>query len=196
MKPRILAISESEKEPSFGQVFGGALTGARSAGAEVTQVYLTHFELPIYEGCWEVAHGLPYGARELQHLVSEHHGMLFLCHELNGGYTALLKNAIDWISRPDESRSHDRLALAGKIAALVPAGVGASASLRSEPGIQAILHRLGVLVVPPAFFLDWTTVDSFDRSEDSAKELARHIGATLVSVVHALAAEGVAAQIL
>ncbi|WP_321930980.1 NADPH-dependent FMN reductase [Paraburkholderia guartelaensis] len=45
------------------------------------------------------------GAKALQALVAEHDALLIATPEYNGGYTALLKNAIDWVSRPREDGS-------------------------------------------------------------------------------------------
>jgi hypothetical protein len=90
---------------------------------------------------------LPNGARKLQALVEAHQALLIATPEYNGGYTALLKNAVDWISRPRGDGSSGVALLAGKAAALVSASPGQLGGLRSQTGMRAVLDKLGMLVV-------------------------------------------------
>src|ERR1700681_1888303 len=117
---RILALSGSSRHGSLNQkLLDQAALGARANGAEVTSIRLSDFELPLYDDDSEAERGLPKGAEALKALLAGHQGLLIATPEHNGGYTALLKNALDWMSRPDGFPS-------GKLAALV------SASPRSE----------------------------------------------------------------
>ena len=63
---------------------------------------LAHFPLPIYDGDWEAEHGLP-NARAPKALLAQHHALLVDIPEYNGGYPALLKNALDWQAGPVEA---------------------------------------------------------------------------------------------
>ena len=68
--------------------------------------------------------------------------------EYNSSITAVLKNAIDWVSR---SASDDEPALAafrGKVAALLSASPGALGGLRGLVHLRAILGNIGVIVLP------------------------------------------------
>jgi chromate reductase, NAD(P)H dehydrogenase (quinone) len=98
----ILALSGSSRRDSLNQkLLDRAVLGAREAGAEVTPIRLSDFALPIYDADWEAEHGLPEGAQKLKALLASHRGLLIATPEHNGGYTALLKNALDWMSRPN-----------------------------------------------------------------------------------------------
>jgi NAD(P)H-dependent FMN reductase len=154
MSVRILAINGSSRRESLNQkLLDIAAHGARHAGAEVTTVRLGDFDLPIYDGDLEAERGLPDGARELQALVDRHQALLIATPEYNGGYTALLKNAIDWISRPRADGTSGVALLAGKAAALVSASPGQLGGLRSQAGMRTVLDKLGMIVIPQAFAL-------------------------------------------
>ena len=144
---RILALSGSSRRDSLNQkLLDQAALGARAAGAEVTSIRLSDFELPIYDGDSEAEHGLPKGAQTLNGLLAVHQGLLIATPEHNGGYTALLKNALDWMSRPNGFPS-------GKVAALVSASPGLLGGVKSQLSLQIVLSKLGVHVIPESFAL-------------------------------------------
>jgi NAD(P)H-dependent FMN reductase len=144
---RILALSGSSRRGSLNQkLLDQAALGARAAGAEVTSIRLSDFELPIYDGDAEAEQGLPKGAQALNALLAVHHGLLIATPEHNGGYTALLKNALDWMSRPNGFPS-------GKVAALVSASPGLLGGVKSQLSLQIVLNKLGVHVIPESFAL-------------------------------------------
>lgn len=189
---KILALSGSSRRQSLNsRVLENAVSGARSQGAEVTIASLADYELPVYEVDWEAEHGLPETARKLQALVAENHGLLIATPEHNGGYTTLLKNGIDWISRPDDYHRHRPAVFPGKVAALISASPNPEGGLRSAMALQMVLHHLGVLVVPSHFNLGGAH-DAFDtdgRLKSIALDsIARQVGATLVDVANRLCA--------
>jgi len=47
--------------------------------------------------------GLHQSALAVKGLLAEHHALLIATPEYNRGYTALLRNALDWASRPSEN---------------------------------------------------------------------------------------------
>jgi chromate reductase len=107
MQIKILALCGSSRRDSLNQkLLDIAALGAVDAGAQVSLIRWLDFPLPIYDGDWEVEYGLPECARALEALFAQLHALLIATPEHNGGYTALLKNALDWASRPSESRSH------------------------------------------------------------------------------------------
>src|SRR5260370_39964976 len=107
----------------------------------------------MYDGDWEGEHGLPECARALKTLIAKHHALLVATPEHNGGYTALLKNAPDWASRPSESDPTGLVEFAGKGAAVVSACPGALGGMRAQIALQISLNKLGLLVIPNSFAL-------------------------------------------
>ena len=56
-------------------------------------------DVPLYNGDVE-ERGIPAAVRELHDAVAESVGVLFFTPEYNGSLPAVLKNVIDWLSRP------------------------------------------------------------------------------------------------
>lgn len=162
-----------------------ALFGAGAAGASITQIRLTDLNLPIYDGDAEAEHGLPDGANALKCSIAEHQALLIATPEHNGGYSALLKNAIDWISRPSKDDPTGLQTTAGKLAALVSASPGALGGLRSQIALQLSLSKLGVLVIPNSFALSGA-LQAFDEQgrlkDANAETMVREVGATLAKL--------------
>jgi chromate reductase len=187
MAKRILAFSGSNRHGSLNQqLLEIAAHGAVRAGAEVKTARLADFGLPVYDGDEERESGLPAGAQALQELVAAHDGLLIATPEYNGGYTALLKNAIDWISRPQPNGVPGTVLLAGKVAALVSASPGLLGGLRSQLGMRTVLDKLGVLVIPNAFALG-AAHEAFDAA-GRLRDAAAHtqvlaVGTALAEVV-------------
>lgn len=154
MNIKILALSGSSRRGSLNQkLLDIAANGARDAGATVTSIRLTDFALPLYDGDLEVDQGVPSEVRHLQAEFAKHDALLIATPEFNGGYTAALKNALDWVSRPQEDGTSGVTLLAGKVAALVSASPGQLGGLRSQLALRTVLDKLGVVVIPDAFAL-------------------------------------------
>jgi NAD(P)H-dependent FMN reductase len=177
---RILALSGSSRRGSLNQkILDQAAYGARAAGAEVTSIRLSDFELPIYDADWEAEYGLPKGAQALKALLADDQGLLIATPEHNGGYTALLKNALDWMSRPNGFPS-------GKVAALVSASPGLLGGVKSQLSLQIVLNKLGVHVIPESFALG--AAHQFFDAEGGLKDAnvesaVRRVGAALAEMV-------------
>src|SRR5271168_4797859 len=69
------------------------------AGAEVTRISLGDFPLPIYDGDLQTKSGVPKNAVNLKRMMATHHGVLIVTPEYNSSVPALVKNAIDWVTR-------------------------------------------------------------------------------------------------
>ena len=146
-QPRILAFAGSTRQDSFNKkLIRIAAAGARTAGAEVTEIDLRDYPMPIFDGDLESAEGLPDTALALKQVMLEHDGLLIAAPEYNSSVTAVLKNTIDWLSRPT-SDSPMLAAFQGKTVALMSAG-GALGGLRGLVHVRAILGNIGMLVLP------------------------------------------------
>ncbi len=145
---KILAFAGSARRDSFNKkLVAVAAQQARSLGAEVTLIDLADFPLPLYDGDLEESAGMPENASKLIDLMVDHDALLISCPEYNGSITPLLKNTIDWISRP--SGNHAGLAAyQRKIAGLLSASPGGLGGMRGLVHVRAILSGIGVLVVP------------------------------------------------
>jgi chromate reductase, NAD(P)H dehydrogenase (quinone) len=57
--------------------------------------------IPLYDGDVETAQGLPDAVVELKERIVAADGLLLVTPEYNNSFPGVLKNAIDWLSRPD-----------------------------------------------------------------------------------------------
>lgn len=146
--PKILAFAGSLREGSWNKkLIRIAVEGARAAGAEVTLADLRDYPMPVYDGDMEARDGLPESVIRFKDLMLAHQGLLISAPEYNSSITAVLKNTIDWASRPRAGEA----ALAcfdGKVAGLMSASPGALGGLRGLVHVRAILGNIRVLVLP------------------------------------------------
>jgi NAD(P)H-dependent FMN reductase len=148
MMPRILAFAGSTRRDSFNKkLVPIAAKGARDAGAAVTLIDLKDFPLPLFDQDFEAEQGLPENGKRLKKLFIDHEGLLIACPEYNSSITAVLKNAIDWVSRPAPGEP-SLVAFRGKVATLMSASPGALGGLRGLVHVRSILGNLGVIVLP------------------------------------------------
>jgi NAD(P)H-dependent FMN reductase len=146
--PKILAFAGSTRKDSYNkQLIRIAVQGARAAAAEVTLIDLKDFPLPLFDQDLEMARGMPEPAQQLKKLMINHDGFLIASPEYNSSITAVLKNAIDWVSRP-ALEEPPLVAFTGKVASLMSASPGNLGGLRGLVHLRAILGNIGVLVLP------------------------------------------------
>ena len=148
MTPRLLAFAGSVRRDSFNaRLARFAAREAEAAGAEALLLDLAEFDLPLYDGDLEAGEGLPAGAARLKELFLAHDGFLIASPEYNGSISPLLKNAIDWVSRPVAGQP-PLVWYAGKVAGLMAASPGALGGLRGLVHVRQILSGIGVIVAP------------------------------------------------
>ena len=121
---------------------------AQDAGAQVTYIDLKDFEMPIYDGDFEQENGVPDNAKKLKQLFSDHDGLLIASPEYNSSMSALLKNSLDWISRPHEENEAPLIAFRGKVAALSAVSPGGLGGVRGLVPLRMMLGNIGVTVIP------------------------------------------------
>lgn len=146
--PKILAFAGSARRGSYNRkLVAHAAQAAREAGADVTLVELFDYPMPMYDGDTEEADGIPEPAQRLYGLALDCDGLLIACPEYNSSITPLLKNTIDWLSRPRDG-DPPLAAFRGKTAALLAASPGALGGLRGLVHVRAILGNIGVVILP------------------------------------------------
>jgi len=148
MPVKILAFAGSLRKNSYNkQLVKVAAEGARQAGAEVTHLDLADFDLPLYNQDLEDRDGIPADAIKLKRTFLAHQGLLIASPEYNSSISAALKNAIDWVSRPEPNEPPLR-DIRGKTAALLAASPGALGGLRGLVTLRSILGNIQVTVLP------------------------------------------------
>lgn len=188
---KVLAFAGSARKDSMNKkLVAVAAQGAREAGGEVTLVDLRDFPMPIYDGDLEAASGLPEHARRFKRLMIEHHAFLIACPEYNSSFTPLLKNVLDWASRPEPGEK-PLLAFAGKVAGLVGASAGAMGGYRGLQQVRYVLGNIRCIVLPDMFACGGAD-QCFDASgnctDPKKQEMAMNVGRDVVSTARRLAA--------
>jgi len=146
--PRIIAFAGSTRKDSYNKkLVQIAAAAARTAGADVEVIDLKNFPLPLFDEDFEKESGLPENAKALKKLFIAADGFLIASPEYNSSVTAVMKNTIDWISRPVSGEA-PLAAFMGKSAALMAASPGGLGGLRGLVHIRSILGNIGVLLLP------------------------------------------------
>lgn len=159
-RPKILAFAGSLRRDSFNKkLVKIAARGAEKAGAEVTYLDLADLPMPLYNADIESSQGLPENAIKLKTLMWEHEGFLISSPEYNSSISGILKNAIDWASRPASSNEVYLSCFIDKVAALMSASPGNLGGLRGLVTVRSILENIHTLVLP-----DQKTISKADEA--------------------------------
>ena len=177
----IAVIVGSTREGSFNRALGNlAIKALEGHGATVTDVDLTAFYLPLYSAAIE-ANAFPADAERLKALLAAQDGLLFVSPEYNGSLPPLLKNAIDWASRPTGGESLVALtAYRGKATAVMSASISPFGGLRGLMHLRQILSTIQTLVIP-----EQVLVPNAHAAFDAEGNLIEALPATLVDMTAA-----------
>lgn len=146
---KILFLSGSARKDSMNKKLAKhAYDLAIEKGADATWIDLADFPMPIYDGDIESETGLPEKAIELKEIFVAHRGLFIASPEYNSSFSPLLKNALDWISRPHQENEAGLIAYQGKVAALSATSPGALGGLRGLVPLRMLLGNIQVTVLP------------------------------------------------
>jgi chromate reductase len=187
--PKILAFAGSTRKDSYNKLLiKAAMRGAEAAGAQVTYLDLRDLNLPLYDGDLEAAEGLPPGARKFKDLLLANDGIMISSPEYNSSISGVLKNAIDWASRPVPGEKWLE-GFTGKAAVLMSASPGALGGLRGLVTVRSLLSNIGVTVLPEqvtvstaheAFNPDGTMKDT--QKQSSVEDLGNKLASTVAKL--------------
>lgn len=118
MSVRILALVGSLRAGSHNRQLAETAVKLAPSGADVS-LYEGLAEIPFYNEDIDVEGTVPAAAVKLREAAATADALLFFTPEYNGTIPAVLKNAIDWMSRP-----HGAGALNGKPVAVVGTAYG------------------------------------------------------------------------
>jgi chromate reductase len=139
---RILALSGSLREQSLNSAVARAAAGLAPAGVDV-EVYDRLGDVPLYDADLDVPGDEPDGVRDLRERIRAADALLVVTPEYNGSVPGVLKNAIDWASRPPGGGAP----LWGKTAAVAGATTGQYGALWAQQDLARILGVVGARVV-------------------------------------------------
>lgn len=132
MTVRVAGICGSLRRASYN---AGLLRVAASRAPEGMAIEILDISaFPLYNADIE-AEGYPEAVSEVRERVRELDGILFSSPEYNYGVSGVLKNAIDWISRPPATSP-----LFGKPVAFMGASTGYAGTLRAQMAYRQEWH--------------------------------------------------------
>lgn len=176
---RILAFAGSARRQSHNKQLGrAAALAAQDADTGVTWIDLRDFDIPLYDADLEAEHGLPPELLRLRALFAAHDALIVASPEYNGFFSPLLKNTLDWLSRPAAGAPRHAV-FAGKPVLLLCAAGGGTGGAR---GLEQLRLQFGYLQarVHEHQFILAHSAQAFDAS---GRLRTRELHASLAGVV-------------
>jgi chromate reductase len=136
---RILGIAGSLREGSYNRALLRAARELLPEGVELVDYDVR--DLPFYDGDVEAA-GDPEAVVRFKQAIREADAVLIATPEYNRGVPGVLKNAIDWASRPPLASP-----LTGKPVAVMGASTGRGGTARAQEQLRAALEFSRATVV-------------------------------------------------
>lgn len=96
--PTVLGLSGSLRAGSFNTALLRTAAGLMPEGS--TLELATLHGIPLYDGDAEASDGIPPAVQVLKDRIAACDGLLLATPEYNNGMPGVLKNGIDWLSRP------------------------------------------------------------------------------------------------
>src|ERR1041384_7787012 len=167
---RILGIAGSLRRDSYNRAALRAATELAPAGASIET-----FELDGIPGFnQDDEQNPPAKIVELKRRIREADAVLFVTPEYNYSVPGVLKNAIDWASRP-----YGDSAWNGKPAAIMGASVGAIGTARAHYHLRQMMFFLNMFPVNQPEVMIANASERFDAqgnlTDDTSKELIRQL---------------------
>ena len=156
----ILGIAGSLRQGSYNRALLRAARELLPEGTELVEHDLR--DLPLYDGDVEAA-GDPQPVVALKDAIRTADAILIATPEYNRGVPGVLKNAIDWASRPPLASP-----LARKPVAIMGASTGLGGTQRAQEQLRSALEFPGALVLEEPHVLVPEAFMRFDESGELA----------------------------
>ena len=172
---KVLGIAGSLRAGSFNRALLRAAQELAPAGMEIAAFDLA--PIPLYNGDVE-AKGDPEPVAAWKAAIRQADALLFVTPEYNFGVPGVLKNAIDWASRPPRSS-----ALQGKPAAIMGATPGMGGTARAQMQLrQAFVFTQTYALVSPEILVA-RAHEKFDASGRLTDEKTREFVGQLLQAL-------------
>jgi len=147
-KPKFLVFAGSTRKDSYNKKLAKLAEKILLENqSEVTYLDLRDLPMPIYDGDLEAEEGIPANAMRFRDMLKAHHALLICAPEYNSSISGVLKNAIDWASRPIKGEP-PLMCFKGKIVNLMSASPSKWGGLRGLVTVRSILGNIGCIVLP------------------------------------------------
>ena len=153
---RILGVAGSLRRGSLNRALLRAAQGLAPEGMAIETFELD--DVPLYNGDVE-AEGDPPGVAAFKTAIRQADGVLFVTPEYNHGVPGVMKNAVDWASRPAQSA-----ALAGKPVGIIGASPGMTGSARGQSQLRQAFEFTNSICMPQPEILVFRAHEKFDEA--------------------------------
>ncbi len=147
MTVKVAVVVGSLRKGSVNRLFAQALTKIARPKLDLQIVEIG--ELPLYDQDLETE--LPASVVRFKQQIESADAVLFVTPEFNRSFSAALKNAIEWGSRP-----WGRNSWAGKPSAIVGATLGAVGTAAAQSQLRSVVSAVGTaLTAQPEIYLNF-----------------------------------------
>ena len=161
---KLIAFSGSIRKDSLNKKLLAVAVGMVGAkNIEIEVINLADYDMPIYNGDIE-ASAIPDNAIKLHGHFKKVDGFIIASPEYNSSFSPLLKNVIDWVSRPMKGEK-SLSALSNKTVLVISASMGNLGGLRGLYQLRSVLENIGIFVLPTMFSLPSAHL-AFDEKND------------------------------
>ena len=150
----ILGFAGSLRRGSFNRALLRAAAGLAPAGMEIRIYDLA--EIPLFNEDVE-AEGDPEGVARFKRAIADADGLLMVTPEYNHGVPGVMKNAIDWASRPPKGAS-----LGGKPVGIIGASPGITGTARGQSQLRQAFEFTNSFCMPQPELLVFKAHEKFD----------------------------------
>ncbi len=137
MVTELIGVSGSLRQGSFNTALLRAAAALMPEGARLTIKRID--DIPLYNADREKAEGVPEAVEALKDAIAASDGLLLATPEYNNSMPGVLKNTVDWLSRPP---SDIKRVFHGRPVALIGASAGGFGTILSQSAWLPVLRTL------------------------------------------------------
>jgi chromate reductase, NAD(P)H dehydrogenase (quinone) len=135
----IVGLCGSLRQASFNRMLLEALVAAAAPDATIEIASIR--EIPLYDADVEMGQGIPEPVQALKNRIADSQGLLIVTPEYNNSMPGVLKDAIDWLSRPPADIPR---VFRGRPVAIMGATPGQGGTLLSQAAWLPVVRTLGM----------------------------------------------------
>ncbi len=136
--PTVVGIAGALRRGSYNAALLRAAVALAPPGLSIEVASIR--DIPLYDGDLEAEHGIPEPVRVLKDRIAAADGLLVVTPEYNNSIPGVLKNVIDWLSRPPGDIPR---VFGGKPAGLMGATPGMGGTALAHAAWLPVLRTLG-----------------------------------------------------
>jgi chromate reductase len=180
---KIALLVASTRKGSINERLAGAIE--RTAPGALSFQRVPMHQMPFYDG--DLEGNRPESVQAFVDTIERSDGVCIVTPEYNRSIPAVLKNAIDWGSKPP-----DRNVWRDKVVAMSGASPGGIGTAVAQQHLRQILSVLHAIVLPGETYISFKTPEMIDAhgeiSEDSLREFLVSFGARFAKLVERMRA--------